>query len=320
MKKLTKLASLALALPLTIALAACSGSSTPSAQPGGSASGGTTGSGKLTAWAWDPAFNIFALNEAAKVYQQDHPDFEIEVVETPWDDLQTKLTTLAQSGQTDELPDIFLMQNNAFQKNVINYPDLFTDYSASPVDFSQFPQGVVDYSVVDGVNYGLPFDNGTAITALRTDVLEKAGYTVDDFTDITWSDFLAKGKDVLAKTGQPLLSGQAGSSDLIMMMLQSAGASLFDAEGKPTITNNEALMKSIDVYAQLVKAGVLTEVNSWDEYIGTLVNSSVAGTINGVWILGSIQTAEDQSGKWQITNLPKLDGLSGATNYSANGG
>lgn len=319
MKKLSKLASLALALPLTIALAACGGAGTPTAQPGGSESG-QPGSGKLTAWAWDPAFNIFALEEAEKVYQKEHPDFELEVIETPWDDLQTKLTTLAQSGQTDELPDIFLMQNNAFQKNVINYPDLFTPYTGSPVDFSQFPKGVVDYSVIDGANYGLPFDNGTAINALRTDVLKEAGYTVEDFTDITWSEFLTKGKDVLAKTKKPLLSGQAGSSDLIMMMLQSAGASLFDAEGKPTITNNDALMKSIDMYSQLVKAGVLTEVNSWDEYIGTLVNSNVAGTVNGVWILGSIQTAKDQSGKWQITNLPKLDGVSGATNYSANGG
>ena len=162
MKKLTKIASLALALPLGIALAACGAS--PTVDPGGSATGGTTGSGKLTAWAWDPAFNIYALDEAAKVYQAEHPEFELEVVETPWDDLQTKLTTLAQSGETDELPDIFLMQNNAFQKNVLNYPDLFSDYSTSKVDFSQFPKGVVDYSVVDGVNYGLPFDNGTAIT------------------------------------------------------------------------------------------------------------------------------------------------------------
>ncbi|MCB0913780.1 MAG: extracellular solute-binding protein, partial [Propionibacteriaceae bacterium] len=167
---------------------------------------------------------------------------------------------------------------------------------------------------------GLPFDNGTAITALRTDVLKEAGMTVDDFTDITWSDFIAKGKQVLAKTGKPLLSGQAGSSDLIMMMLQSAGASLFDEAGNPTISGNEALMKSIDVYQQLVKSGVMVEVNSWDEYIGSFVNSNVAGTINGVWILGSIQTAKDQSGKWEITNLPKLDGVAGATNYSANGG
>jgi lactose/L-arabinose transport system substrate-binding protein len=301
----------------TLALAACSGSSSPDASGD---SNGSSGDNTLTAWAWDPNFNIAALNEAAKIYEADHPGFKLDVVETPWDDLQTKLTTIAQSQSYDELPDIFLVQNNAFQKNVINYPDLFADFSGSSVDYSQFPAGVTGYSTVDGVNYGVPFDNGTAITALRTDVLAEAGYTVDDFTDITWDQFITIGKDILAKTGQPLLSGQAGSSDMLMMMLQSAGASLFDADGNPTIENNDALLKAADIYKQLVQSGVFTEVNSWDEYIGTLVNGTVAGTINGVWIVGSIQSATDQSGKWGMTNLPKLDGVAGATNYSANGG
>lgn len=93
-----------------------------------------------------------------------------------------------------------------------------------------------------------------------------------------------------------------------------------DDEGNPTIVGNEALIESIETYKQLVDSGVFVEVNSWDEYIGTFVNSNVAGTINGVWILGSIQSAPDQSGLWGITNLPKLDGVDGATHYSANGG
>jgi len=159
-------------------------------------------------WTWDPAFNILAMKEAEKVYQQDHADFKLDIVEVPWDDLQTKLTTIAQAQSWDELPDIFLLQNNAFQKNVQNYPDLVASLDDSGIDFSEFPDGVKAYSNVDGSQYGLPFDAGTAVTALRTDVLEEAGYTVDDFTDITWSDFLTKGKDVLEKTGKPMLSGQ----------------------------------------------------------------------------------------------------------------
>lgn len=310
------IATLAVVLPLSLALGACSGGGDNT----GDAGSGGGDDNTLTVWTWDPNFNIYAMEEAEKIYQKDHPDFTLDIVETPWDDLQTKLTTLAQSGQTGELPDIFLMQNNAFQKNGINYPELFSSISTDAVDFSEFPSAVTAYSTIDGTNYGVPFDAGTAVTALRTDVLEEAGYKLADFTDITWDDFITKGKDVLAKTGKPLLSGQAGSSDLIMMMLQSAGASLFDDEGKPTITDNATLEAAIKVYTQLVKDGILVEVNSWDEYIGTLVNGTVAATVNGVWIVGSIQTAEDQSGKWGITNLPKLDGVSGATNYSANGG
>jgi lactose/L-arabinose transport system substrate-binding protein len=314
MKRMTKLAAMAAAaiLPL-FALTACSGGS-------GNGDAGSGGGDTLTVWAWDPSFNIYAMKEAEKIYQKDHPDFTLKIVETPWEDLQAKLTTIAQSQQTDQLPDIFLMQNNAFQKNAINYPDLFADYKDAGIDFSQFPKGVTAYSVVDGVHYGIPFDSGTAVDALRTDVLEQAGFTIDDFTDITWDDYLAQGKEVLAKTGKPLLSGQAGSADIPMMMLQSAGASLFDAKGQPTIAGNDVLIDAIRKYVELVKSGVLVEVNSWDEYISTFVNGSVAGTVNGIWIAGSIQTAADQSGKWAITDVPKLAGASNATNYSANGG
>ncbi|NQX13325.1 carbohydrate ABC transporter substrate-binding protein [Microbacteriaceae bacterium VKM Ac-2855] len=313
-KRTTKITTVvAMALPLVFALSACSGG-------GGSSSSEGDGDETLTVWAWDPTFNIAALTEAEKIYQQDNPDFKLDIIETPWDDLQPKLTTLAQSRQYEELPDIFLMQNNAFQKNALNYPEVFNEISTDDVDFSEFPNAVADYSTVDDVHYGVPFDSGTALTALRTDVLEQAGYTIADFTDITWDDFIVKGKDVLAKTGQPLLSGQAGSADMIMMMLQSAGASLFDDEGMPTISDNDALLAAIDTYKQLVDSGIFVEVNSWDEYLGTFVNGSVSGTINGVWIVGSIQTAEDQAGKWAVTNLPKLSTVDGATNYSANGG
>lgn len=281
---------------------------------------GESNENTLTVWCWDPAFNIYAMEEAGKVYQKDHPDFKVNVVETPWEDLQTKLTTAATSGDISTLPDIILMQDNAFQKNVISYPDTFVDLSNAGIDYSKFGQAKVAYSVVDGKNYGVPFDNGTVISCIRTDIVGEAGYTIDDFTDITWSKFLELGKDVLAKTGKPMLSTVAGETDLIVIMLQSAGASLFDKEGNPTILDNDALKEVLNIYAELVKSGVVIEVNDWDQYIGTLTNSTVAGTINGCWILASIQTATDQAEKWEITNMPKLENAANATNYSNNGG
>lgn len=315
MKK--KIASLLLAGAMVASLTACG--------TGGSASTGTTGDGakasnELTVWCWDPAFNVYAMNEAAKVYQKDHPDFKLNVVETPWADVQTKLTTAATSGNVDSLPDIILLQDNAFQKNVISYPDVFKDLTGSGIDFSKFAQAKTAYSVVEGKNYGVPFDNGAVVACYRTDILKEAGFTVDDFKDITWSNYLDKGEKILAKTGKPLLSCQAGESDLIMMMLQSAGGSLFDKDGNPSMVGNEKLKKVMETYAALVKSGVLIEVNDWDQYVGTLTNSTVGGTINGCWIMASIQTAEDQSGNWAITNMPKLEGVDGATNYSSNGG
>lgn len=222
---------------------AASGSSDAASTESGSASNDEN---TLTVWCWDPAFNIFAMNEAAKVYQKENPDVTVNVVETPWEDLQTKLTTAATSGKLDTLPDIILCQDNAFQKNVMTYPDAFTDLTDSGIDFSQFAEGKTAYSVVDGKNYGVPFDNGAVVACYRTDVLEEAGLTVDDFTDITWDQYLENGKKVLEKTGKPLLSMQAGECDLIMMMLQSAGSSLFNEDGSANIVNNAALKKVME--------------------------------------------------------------------------
>jgi lactose/L-arabinose transport system substrate-binding protein len=148
-KNTTRIAAVVgLAVIPALALAGCSGGD----DGNGGGGGGSGEDNKLTVWAWDPAFNIYSLEEAEKIYQKDHPDFELEIIETPWEDLQAKLTTIAQAQQTDELPDFFLMQNNAFQKNLINYPDLFSDYSDSDVDFAEFPESVTAYSTLDGVN------------------------------------------------------------------------------------------------------------------------------------------------------------------------
>lgn len=283
---------------------------------GGASEGGNT----LTVWTWDPAFNIPAIKEAGNIYKADHPDFELKVVETLSDDCETKLITAAESGDLSTLPDIALMQDNSYQKFVSIYPEAFTDLTDSGIDFSQFAAGKLSYSTVDGKNYGVPFDNGAVIGAYRTDYLEQAGYTIDDLTDIDWNRFIEIAKDVKEKTGKYMLSGQADSPDMVMEMLQSAGASLFDKDGKPAMTDNAALKECISIYQKMVEEGVYYEVNNWDDYVSSITTGQVAGVINGNWISATIMGMKDTSGKWAITNMPKLIETPNATNYSNNGG
>src|SRR5574344_2320790 len=79
----------------------------------------------LTVWCWDPTFNIYAMNEAAKIYKTTNPDVTVNVVETPWADLQQKLITSLSANDTKSLPDIILCQDTAMQKNISNYPNAF---------------------------------------------------------------------------------------------------------------------------------------------------------------------------------------------------
>lgn len=274
----------------------------------------------LTVWAWDQTFNIYAMQEAEKIYQTIDPDFKLEITETPWDDMQTKLATIVGSGKYDSLPDILLMQDFAYEKYVTTYPDLFQDLSSCGIDFTQFAEGKLAQSTFNGKNYGVPFDNGTCIAAYRTDILEQAGYTVEDLTDIDWERFIEIGQDILAKTGYSLLSVQAGSSDLVYQMMTSAGLSTWTDAGDPDIEGNEKLIKCFEIYKKMVDTGVLAVVNSWDEYIATFTSGKTAGVINGCWIMASIETATDYSGLWNVTSFPSLPGVASATNYSNQGG
>ena len=275
--------------------------------------------GKITIWTWDPNFNIASMKIGAEMYQKDHPDVEIEIQEVQSEDIETAVAQAAVAGSLDTLPDIMLCQDNSFQKMVINYPEVYTDLT-DKYDFEGFGEAKQAYSIIEGRHYGIPFDAGTVVAAYRTDYLAEAGYTVADLTDITWAQFAEIGKDIKEKTGKPVFCTQAGSGDWILIMIQSCGASMFTEDGAVNLKDNPAITEAITVYADLVKAGVILETNSWDEMIGTLANGSVCGTFNGCWILGSIMATADQAGKWDITNLPLLDGIEGATHYSNNGG
>lgn len=316
MKK-KKVLSLLLVAVMAFSLTACgSGNDDKEAKKDGAAGDDNT----LTVWAWDPNFNIYAMNKATEIYEKEHEGFKIEISELQQDDIETRITTAVTANDLSTLPDIFLMQDNSYQKFVANYPDVFTELTDSGVDFSQFSEAKVANSTVDSKNYGVPFDNGAVINCLRTDYLEAAGFTVEDFEDITWSDYMEKAKIVLEKTGEPMLTGVAGSPDQVILMLQSCDSSMFNEDGSVNFKDNEALKKVFEIYTQMIKDGTFVETTDWDQYIGSINNGTVASAMNGCWVTGSITAAEDQTNKWAVTNIPKVDGIEGATNYSNNGG
>lgn len=331
MKK--KILSLLMAVSLTLSLAACGGSDvaedssskadTQSGKEESVSQTGTSGGGDkdLTIQCWD-SFNVDAMKKAIEIYKADHPDVNIIVKEFLSADIQNVAQMSAMSGSYDSLPDIFLMDDQVFAKFLQNYPELFVDLTDSGIPFEDFAASKVANSVRDGKNYGVPYDSNTVIACYRTDYLAEAGYTIEDLTDITWDQFITIGEDVLAKTGMPMLTNVQGEPDLLNMMLQSAGISVFDENGKIDLVDNEGLKVAMNVYMELVEKGILQEQIDWSGYQGSINNGNVVGTINGSWITATIMSTdqEEQAGNWAVTNMPKLNDYPGATNYSAQGG
>lgn len=276
-------------------------------------------SNTLTVWAWDPNFNIAALRAAEALYQQDHPDFSLNIVEYVYNDIQTMLITAAEAGNLSTLPDIFLMQDYQFHTYANRYPEVFTSLNDSGIDFSQFTAGKTADSNVNGNQYGVPFDNSTTIFAIRKDIVEEAGFTVEDFMDITWDQFIEQARVVKEKTEHPMIT-ISGGSEIIIEILQSAGSGSPVVNGELNIADNEVLYKAFEIYKTMYDEGILVDYTDWNEYIASMNNGVTGGVIQGCWILASIEAAADQSGLWRIVNIPRLGDVEGATNYANIGG
>lgn len=314
-----KLISALLVSVMTISLAACGtgGGSSDGGEGGGS--GSSKGGHKLTVYAWDPAFNIPAIEAAAADYKENvDSEFELEILEqAASEDVETAITTAGSSGDYSNLPDIVLFQDHYIQRYVADYPDAWTPLGDVDINWDDFAAEKLDYSTIDGEHYGVPVDNGTVVAAYRTDLLEQAGYTIDDLTGCTWDKFIEIGKAVYEKTGKALLCMNSDGNDLPYIMMQAEGVSQFK-DGKPYITENETLVTIVEKLVEMAKENVLLMPNSWSDYTDKAIQGDqVAGVMNGNWIIPTIEKVEANSGKWAITSMPTLEGGEG---YASNGG
>ena len=274
---------------------------------------------KLTVSAWDANFNIPALEAAAADYKANvDPEFELEInTVSGSSDVENDMTTAGSSGDYSNLSDIVLFQDHYIQRYVADYPDAWVSLEGADINWDDFGAEKLSYSTINGVHYGVPVDNGTAIFAYRVDLLEECGYTIEDVTGITWERFIEIGEDVYAKTGKNMLSMDGSGNDLPYMMLQAEGLSQFK-DGEPYITQNEAMVKIISLLVEMQQKNILYLANDWTGYTDqTIMGDQVAGVMNGNWIIPTIEQVADNSGKWEITTMPTLTGAEG---YAANGG
>lgn len=278
----------------------------------------TSGTKKITVWAWDPNFNIAIMNDAKAIYTKEHPDVQIDVVEMAKGDLEQKLNTVLASGVKEGLPDIVLIEDYNAQKYLQAYPGAFADLT-NKIDYSKFAKYKVELMTIDGKTYGVPFDSGVTGLFYRRDILEQAGYKPEDLNNITWDQFIEIGKRVKEKTGKYMLGFDPADGGLMRIMLQSAGEWYFDRDGKPNFTNNPALKEAVITYKKLLDAGIIKRVSGWNEWVATFNKGDTAAVVTGVWIIGSIKAESSQSGKWGLAPVPRLN-INSSVNASNLGG
>jgi len=278
-----------------------------------------SGDKKITVWAWDDKFNVAVMEEAAKFYKDIDPDAQIEVVSLSKEDVYVKLQT-ALAGDGSGLPDIVLLEDYVSGKYLNTFGSRFADLT-NEIDYSNFLDFKTEAVTKDGKVYAVPFDTGATALYYRIDLIEQAGYTEGDMKDLTWSEFIQIGKDVTEKTGVQMIVEIANNkTTLVRSMMQSAGMWYFDENGDISIKDNESLKESFRIIKEMKDAGILYEVESTENRAAALNNGTVASVVNAPWFVSALRGAEDQSGLWRATTIPRMEKISESINASNVGG
>ena len=274
---------------------------------------------ELTAWAWDPQFNIRALEIAQDIYADENPDVSINIVESAQDDIVQRLNTSLSSGVTDGLPNIVLIEDYRAQSFLKAYPDAFfplTDY----INADDFASYKTEATSSGDQLYGIPFDTGVTGLYIRTDLLEEAGYTLEDVTDITWAELHEVGKGIQEATDVKLLSMDLNDLGLIRAMINGSGSWYTTEDGTtPNISGNEALKEAFETFKAMYDDGLINVHNDWAQMLQAFNGGLVASVPQGNWITPSITAQEDQAGNWAVVPWPRQE-LEGAVNASNLGG
>lgn len=312
----SRLLALALAFCLLWGLTACAKTGGgPAEQPAMEAEEHT-----LTIWAWDDTFNVKAANLAKAYYAKTDPGVQVDIVTMAQTDIITRLNTAFSSSNYEGLPNIVLIEDYRIQNFLKSYPGEFQDLS-SIVDPNKFMEYKLRVMTEEGKIYGVPFDSGAAALFYRTDYLQAAGYTQEDMQNLTWNEYIEIGKDVKAATGKYMLTLDPSDLGQVRIMMQSAGAWYVKEDGESVdIAENEVLKASLSTYQRMVDSGIALQVSGWDPFVKAFQEGEVASVPSGCWVMSNIVKAEEQSGKWAVAPIPRLDGIPESVNASSIGG
>lgn len=270
-------------------------------------------SGKVTVWSWTEA--KMSLEDAAKLFQKEHPEVEFEFVEYSSGDIATKLATSLQTGQG--LPDIASVEGDGLAGLVSNFGYALADTTETLADVKDdFLPYKLEEVTFEGAQKAIPYDACPSMMFYRTDLFEKAGIVAEDIK--TWDDYLEAGKILKEKTGVDMLTMDfAGDDGLYRQMLMQQGTFYLDNSGEIAL-NSEESKTATNMIKKINDAGILNNHKSWDDMITAYKNDTVATAVFGTWFIGTLKSSDIGNGLWNVMPMPAFE--EGGSTSAVNGG
>lgn len=275
--------------------------------------GGSTtaadGSVNLTFQIWDVAQKA-GMEAMCAAYTEQHPNVNIEVQVTSWNEYWTKLEAAATGNQ---MPDIFWMHTN----EILKYADngMLADCT-DIVEADKFSEvSLSNAAGSDGTLYAVPKDKDTVGLVYNKEMFDAAGVAYPD-ESWTWDDLVSASQAIYDATGNYGYMAYGDDQLGYWNFVYQAGGYILNEDKTAAGFTQPATQKAMEFYIGLQDYDWCPDQNYFAETAPGTAFFSEKGAmfLEGNWnILAELENYPDMVGKWDVAVLPSCpDPVSGS--------
>jgi multiple sugar transport system substrate-binding protein len=267
--------------------------------------------GKLVFWSLFGGGDGAFMDKIIEDHNNGDSKMDVQSIMLVWADYYTKLQTAVAAGKGPDIGASHVSKlSELVEQGVVVPIDDYLDQLG--VDLTKlYSPTSIDSVTFDGATYAIPLDTHAEILYANTDIMEKAGVTLNaegqlDITNVDeFKAILDKIKAVIPDDGSTIAITNAGDDPYRLwwaVYFQMGGSGLVNDEGTEVTLDTETAIKAAEFVKSLYDDGYIKE--GIDDHQAFFQSGKAGLCIGGTWATGAFEGTEGL--KFEAQAFPQL--------------
>ncbi|MDR1025421.1 MAG: extracellular solute-binding protein [Treponema sp.] len=273
----------------------------------------------LTLWTWeDPNRTVFE-KEFIEEFNKTNPNVTVEYSTGPSNSHVERITIAFAANQG---PDLFNNWGVNMRPLILNgrvapLDPALVGASSSREVIERFMPSALDWTILNGNLYGLPFEYGISLNYLNKNIFRSAGLDPERDYPKTWEEMMSVSEKIVRREGDIITRRGFDfrwpiSLSSILVMVEQLGGGFASADGRNAIIGDDAWIKVFEYFRQWGPSGrnLGGPTYATPRTLFNLDNDEVAMTPSGLYQTSRIKAANPsfyESGNWMVFPNPVFE-------------